>query len=69
MYVQLQVGGTFRLLNGIDEFNSVTFVIEIDLYLMPWERVIREFKKIIPLRGKPDIIRFNNVPKYISATI
>jgi hypothetical protein len=42
--------------------------MEID-FSLPSEQVIRELKKIISWRGKPQVIRCDNGPEYISAAI
>ena len=42
--------------------------MEVDFFL-PSERVIRELKQIISWRGKPEVIRCDNGPEYISAAI
>ena len=56
MHDQLEDGRTFRLLNVID-------------FSLSSERVIRELKQIIAWRGKPEVIRCDNGPEYISAAI
>ena len=68
MHDQLQDGRTFRLFNVIDDFNREALGIEID-FSLPSERVIRELKQIISWRGKPEVIRCDNGPEYISAAI
>jgi putative transposase len=68
MHDQLQDGRTFRLLNVIDDYNREALGIEID-FSLPSERVIRELKQIISWRGKPEVIRCDNGPEYISAAI
>ncbi len=68
MHDQLEDGRTFRLLNVIDDFNGEAIGMEID-FSLPSERVIREFKQIISWRGKPEVIRCDNGPEYISAAI
>ena len=42
--------------------------MEVD-FSLPSERVIRELKQIISWRGKPEVIRCDNGPEYISAAI
>jgi putative transposase len=64
MHDQLQDGMTFRLLNVIDDFNREAIGMEVD-FSLPSERVIRELKQI----GKPEVIRCDNGPEYISAGI
>ena len=68
MHDQLEDVRTFRLLNVIDDFNRDAIGMEISFSLLT-ERVIRELKQIISCRGKPDMIRFDNGPEYISAVI
>ena len=68
MHDQLADGRTFRLFNVIDDFNREALGIEID-FSLPSERVIRELKQIISWRGKPEVIRCDNGPEYISAAI
>jgi len=68
MHDQLQDRRTFRLLNVIDDYNREALGREIDISL-PSERVIRELKQIISWRGKPEVIRCDNGPEYISAAI
>ncbi len=66
MHDQLEDGRTFRLLNVIDDFNREAIGMEVD-FSLPLERVIRELKQIISSRGKRDVIRCDNWPKYIIA--
>ena len=68
MHAQLQDGIAFRLFNGIDDFNREAIGMEVD-FSLPSERVIRELKQIISWRGKPEVIRCDNGPEYISAAI
>ena len=58
-------GRAFRLLNVLDDFNSEGLGIEVD-FPLPAERVIRSLDRIIGWRGKPDSIRVDNGPEYIS---
>jgi putative transposase len=68
MHDQLEDGRTFRLLNVIDDFNREAIGMEVD-FSLPTERVIRELKQIISWRGKPQVIRCDNGPEYISSAI
>lgn len=68
MHDQLEDGRGFRLFNVIDDFNREALGIEID-FSLPSERVIRALKQIIAWRGKPRVIRCDNGPENISATI
>jgi putative transposase len=65
---QLDDGRTSRLFNVIDAFNREAIGIEI-YFSLPSERVIHEVKHIISWRGKPQVIRCNTGPEYISAAI
>jgi putative transposase len=56
------------LLNVIDDYNREALGTEVD-FLLPSERVIRALKQIIEWRGRPNIIRCDNGPENISATI
>ncbi len=68
MHDQLEYGPSFRLLNVIDDFNREVIGMEID-FSLPSERVIHELKQIISWWGKPEVIRYDNGPEYISAPI
>ena len=59
---------SFRLLNVIDDFNHEPLGIELD-FSLPALRVIRTPSQIIQWRGKPRVIRCDNGPEYISATL
>jgi putative transposase len=61
MHDQLEDGRCFRILNVIDDFNREAFDMEIDLSI-PAGRVIRTLNRIIEWRGKPSVIRCDNVP-------
>lgn len=58
-------GKSYRLFNVIDDYNREGLGIEID-FSLPAERVIRALDQIIEWRGKPDSIRCDNGPEYIS---
>lgn len=58
-------GRRFRLLNIIDDYNRESLWIEIDTSL-PSLRVIRVLEKIVDMRGKPQKIRVDNGPEFIS---
>ena len=60
MHDQLQDGRSIRLFNGIDDFNREALGVEVD-FSLPSERVIRSLDQIIAWRGKPSIIRADNV--------
>ena len=55
----------FRLLNVVDDFNREGLGIEVDFSLKA-ARVIRTLDRIIEWRGKPQMIRVDNGPEYIS---
>ena len=58
-------GKRYRLLNIVDDFNREALAIEIDTSL-PALRVIRVLKKLLVTRGKPEMIRVDNGPEFIS---
>jgi putative transposase len=68
MHDQLEDGRKFRLFNVIDDFNREAIGMEVD-FSLPSERVIRELKQIISWRGRPQVIRCDNGPEYISSAI
>ena len=60
MHDQLSDGRSFRAFNVIDDFNREGLAIEID-FSLPAGRVIRSLDRIIEWRGKPEVIRSDNV--------
>ena len=68
MHDQLSDGRSFRLFNVLDDFNREGLGIEVDLSL-PSGRVIRALEQIIEWRGKPEAIRCDNGPEYISGAL
>jgi putative transposase len=58
-------GRRFRLLNIIDDYNRESLAIEIDTSL-PALRVIRTLQRLIETRTKPQSIRVDNGPEFIS---
>jgi putative transposase len=66
MHDSLADGRSFRTFNVLDDYNREGLGIEVDLSL-PAGRVIRALDQIIEWRGKPDGIRNDNGPEYISA--
>ena len=58
-------GRRFRLLNIIDDYNREVLAIEADTSL-PALRVIRVLDHLIINRGKPQMIRVDNGPEFIS---
>ena len=68
MHDQLEDGRCFRVFNVIDDFNRESLDMEIDLSL-PAGRVIRTLNRSIEWRGKPSVIRCDNGPEYVSASV
>src|SRR5690554_2824701 len=68
MHDQLSDGRSYRLFNVIDDFNREGLGIEVGLSL-PAERVIRALDQIIEWRGKPNSIRCDNGPEYVSGKL
>ena len=68
MHDQLADGRSFRLFNVIDDFNREGLVMEVGLSL-PSARVIRALEQMIEWRGKPQVIRCDNGPEYISGQL
>lgn len=58
-------GRRFQLLNVIDDYNRESLAIEIDTSL-PSLRVIRVLEQLIERRAKPQVIRVDNGPEFIS---
>ena len=65
MHDNLSGGHSYRSLNVIDDFNRQMLCAEIDCAL-PSTRVSRALEQIIEWRGKPQAIRSDNGPEYIS---
>jgi len=65
---QLADGRSIRTLNVLDDFNREGLCIEVD-FSLPAERVVRSLNQIIEWRGKPQVIRVDNGPEYISGTL
>ena len=65
---RLEDSRAFRLLNVVDDFNREGLGIEVD-FSLPAARVIRSLNRIIEWRGKPDTIRVDNGPEYISGNL
>ena len=66
VHIPPEDGRVFRLLNVIDDFNREAIGMEVN-FSLPSERAIRELKQIISWRGKPQVIRCDNGPEYISS--
>ncbi len=56
---------TFRTFNVLDDYNREGLGIEVDLSL-PSERVTRCLDQIIEWRGKPQALRCDNGPEFVS---
>lgn len=65
MHDQLSDKRNYRLFNVIDDHNREGLAIEIDFSLSA-QRVTRSLDQIIEWRGKPNRIRCDNGPEYIS---
>lgn len=65
MHDALTDGRSIRLFNVIDDFNREALTIEVD-FSLPAGRVIRSLNQLIEYRGKPNQIRCDNGPEYIS---
>ncbi len=65
MHDNLADGSSFRTFNVLDDYNREGLGIEVDKSL-PALRVIRTLERIIEWRGKPDSIRCDNGPEYLS---
>lgn len=61
-------GRKFRVLNLLDDFNREALAIEVDTSLRA-ERVIRVLNQVIQWRGKPQRIRVDNGPEFISSKL
>ena len=61
-------GRTLRTFNVLDDYNREALGIEVDLSLTG-ARVVRSLERIIEWRGKPDAIRCDNGPEYLSQAL
>lgn len=61
-------GRKFRTFNLIDDFNRELLAVEADTSL-PAKRVVRVLERVIWERGKPESIRVDNGPEFISSTM
>lgn len=68
MHDQLEDRRSYRLFNVIDDFNREGLGIEVD-FSLPSIRVIRALEQIIEWRGKPQKLRCDNGPEYISGQL
>ena len=65
---QLADGRSIRTLNVLDDFNREGLCIEVD-FSLPAERVVRSLNQVIEWRGKPNAIRVDNGPEYVSGKL
>lgn len=68
MHDKLVDGRSFRTFNVLDDFNREALGLEVD-FSLPSARVIRALDQVIEWRGKPEAIRCDNGPEYISLEI
>lgn len=61
----LDGGRQFRTFNVLDDYNREGLGIEVD-FSLPAARVIRSLERIIEWRGKPQALRCDNGPEYLS---
>jgi putative transposase len=61
-------GRKFRTLNVIDDYNREALGIEVD-YSLPAQRVTRLLDKLLERYGKPERVRSDNGPEFISQTL
>lgn len=61
----LYQGRRFRTLNILDEGVREALAIVIDTSI-PGTRVVRTLEQLVEWRGKPDAIRVDNGPEYLS---
>lgn len=61
----LASGLSFRTLNLIDRFTRESLAIEVDTSL-PAARVVRVLDRVIGVTGKPESIRIDNGPEFVS---
>ena len=64
---KLADGRSIRTLNLLDAFNREGLCIDVD-FSLPGERVVCSLNQMIEWRGKPQTIRVDNGPEYISET-
>ena len=61
----LSYGRRIRILNIIDDYNREALAVEPG-FSSPSEQVIRVMKEVIFFRGKPQSVRVDNGPEFIS---
>jgi putative transposase len=64
----LQTKRKFRTLNIMDDFNRKAISVEAD-FSFPSQSVVEALKRAIHENGKPDKIRVDNGPEFISSTL
>jgi putative transposase len=64
----LASGRTFRTLNLIDRFTRECLAIEVDTSL-PAARVCRVLDRVVAVAGKPDSIRVDDGPEFVSVVL
>jgi putative transposase len=68
MHNTLANAKTLRTLNTIDDFNREVLSITVDTSL-PSQRVVRELETLAEWHGRPDTIRSDNGPEFISEAL
>lgn len=58
-------GRSIHTFNVIDDYNREGLSIEVD-FSLPADRVIRALERVIEWRGKPESLRCDNGPEYVS---
>ena len=61
-------GRKFRTLNVVDDYNREALGVEVD-YSLPAQRVIRLLDRLISHFGKPERLRSDNGPEFISEAL
>lgn len=61
-------GRKFRTLNVVDDYNREALGIEVD-YSLPAQRVIRLLDQLVERYGKPERLRSDNGPEFISQAL
>ncbi len=64
----LRDGRRFRTLNVLDDYNREALGVEVD-YSLPAKRVIRFLEQLLESYGKPDCLRCDNGPEFISTAL
>lgn len=63
-----QLEPNLRLFNVIDDFNREGLCVDVN-FSLPSPRVIRSLDQFIEWRGKPQAIRCDNGPEYVSEVL